>query len=76
MQAYADRPLSDLESVDVGVRNRLNGLSVKQTEYGTADPDDVKRLMGNYHQRQGFVDLAIRVYSELDIEARSSNTRS
>jgi len=79
MQAYAERPLSDLESIDVAVREKLAGARVPLDENGCPqydsrfiDGDAVKQTVRTYNPRRAFLDLSSSIYNALTQERKAA----
>lgn len=76
MQVQADKPLTDLESLELAVRDRLANVTVDWDEYGP-DYESLQRILVSYNADPRFVDMAKAFYEELagpsDLESESES---
>lgn len=71
MQAYADHPLTDEESVELAVQGKLAGITVPM-DSGYPDQGSLRNIVSTYNRRTGFVDLVVDIYQTLYFEQEAA----
>lgn len=65
MQVKSDGPISDAESIELAVREKLAGSATHTPRENFVDQEAIGRIIGGYNRNERFVELVWEVYWEL-----------